>query len=93
MEMKFEAKVVIGKDAIKLSRVYLNRNGHVNSNNDDLANSNDNGRVVSFDERSESHAEGVEVEVYTAEDLEKAREEERTKVFRDLRRRIDLLID
>jgi RNA-directed DNA polymerase len=31
---------------LSLSRLYLNRNLNVNSNNDDLANSNDNGRIA-----------------------------------------------
>ena len=46
MFTKLEAVVVIGKRANLLSRVYLNRNGNVNSNNDDLSNSNDNGQMA-----------------------------------------------
>lgn len=38
--------VVIGKRAILLSRVYLNRDGDLNARNDNLANSNDNGRMT-----------------------------------------------
>ena len=44
--MNIEWKVVIGKKAISLSRVYMNRNGDLNSRNDNLANSNDNGRMT-----------------------------------------------
>src|SRR3989344_1106530 len=44
--MNIEVVVVIGKRAILLSRFYLNRNSNVNSNNRNLANSNDNGRMA-----------------------------------------------
>ena len=40
---KYEIVVVIGKRAISLSRVYANDNSDVDSNNDNLQNSNDNG--------------------------------------------------
>jgi len=44
--VKIEIVVVIGKRAIPLSRVYLNNNGNLNARNDNLANSNDNGRMT-----------------------------------------------
>ncbi len=44
--MKIEIAVAIGKRANPLSRVYLNNNGNLNVNNDNLANSNDNGRMT-----------------------------------------------
>jgi len=44
--MKIEEKVAIGKRAILLSRVYLNRNSNLNARNDNLDNSNDNGQMV-----------------------------------------------
>jgi len=54
-----------------LSGVYLSRNGRVDSNDGGLAGSSGDGRVVSFDERSESHAEGVEFENLEREYLSK----------------------